>query len=101
MSIRRRLTLSYIAILALLAVNLIVYFWGDRKRQSTVEELRRAISRQILISSVQQKLSEYEKQVTLLSQMTADANAGGASAEDIASFNGRLDGIGAQLRQMS
>jgi signal transduction histidine kinase len=101
MSIRRRLTLSYIAILALLAVNLVVYFWGDRRRQSTVEELRRAISRQILISSVQQKLSEYEKQVTLLSQMTADANSGGASPEDIAAFNSRLDGVGEQLRKMS
>jgi two-component system, NtrC family, sensor kinase len=101
MSIRRRLTLSYIAILALLAVNLVVYFWGDRKRQATVEELRRAISRQILISSVQQKLSEYEKQVTLLSQGTADANSGGASPGEIAAFNHRLEGVGAQLRQMS
>jgi two-component system, NtrC family, sensor kinase len=101
MSIRRRLTLSYIAILALLAVNLGVYFWGDRKRQATVEELRRAISRQILISSVQQKLSEYEKQVTLLSQGTADANSGGASPGEIAAFNHRLEGVGAQLRQMS
>ncbi len=101
MSIRRRLTLSYIAILALLAVNLVVYFWGDRKRQSTVEELRRAISRQILISSIQQKLSEYEKQVTLLSQINADANSGGASPGEIAAFNHRLEGVGEQLRQMS
>jgi signal transduction histidine kinase len=101
MSIRRRLTLSYIAILALLAVNLVVYFWGDRRRQATVEELRRAISRQILLSSVQQKLSEYEKQVTLLSQGTADANSGGASPGEIAAFNHRLEGVGAQLRQMS
>jgi two-component system, NtrC family, sensor kinase len=101
MSIRRRLTLSYIAILGLLAVNLVVYFWGDRKRQATVEELRRAISRQILISSVQQKLSEYEKQVTLLSQGTADANSGGASPGEIAAFNHRLEGVGAQLSQMS
>ena len=101
MSIRRRLTLSYIAILALLAVNLVVYFWGDRKRQSTVEELRRAIARQILISSVQQKLSEYEKQVTLLSQITADANSGGASPGEIAAFNHRLEGVGEQLSQMS
>jgi two-component system, NtrC family, sensor kinase len=101
MSIRRRLTLSYIAILALLAVNLVVYFWGDRRRQATVEELRRAISRQILISSVQQKLSEYEKQVTLLSQGTADADSGGASPGEIAAFNHRLEGVGAQLRQMS
>ena len=101
MSIRRRLTLSYIAILALLAVNLVVYFWGDRKRQATVEELRRAISRQILLSSVQQKLSEYEKQVTLLSQGTADASSGGASPGEIAAFNHRLEGVGSQLRQMS
>src|SRR5579863_2992351 len=101
MSIRRRLTLSYIAILALLAVNLVVYFWGDRKRQATVEELRRAIARQILISSVQQKLSEYEKQVTLLSQITADANSGGASPGEIAAFNHRLEGVGSQLREMS
>ena len=78
MTIRRRLTLSSIAILGLLAVNLIVYFWGDRKRQATVEELRRAISRQILISSIRQELSDYEKQVTLLSQINADANTGGA-----------------------
>jgi two-component system NtrC family sensor kinase len=101
MSIRRRLTLSYIAILALLAVNLVVYFWGDRKRRATVEELRRAISRQILLSSVQQKLSEYEKQVTLLSQGTADASSGGASPGEIAAFNHRLEGVGSQLRQMS
>jgi len=101
MSIRRRLTLSYIAILALLAVNLLVYFWGDRKRQATVVELRRAINRQILISSVKEKLSEYEKQVTLLSQLTADANSGGASPGEIAAFNHRLEGVGAQLREMS
>ena len=101
MSIRRRLTLSYFAILGLLAVNLVVYFWSGQRRQSTFEELRRAISRQILISSVQQKLNDYEKQVTLLSQINADANAGGASPEDIAAFNSRLDGIGQQLRQMS
>ncbi len=101
MNIRRRLTLSSIAILGLLAINLVVYFWGDRRRQATVEELRRAISRQILISDIRQELSDYEKQVTLLSQINADANAGGANPGEVAAFNKGLDGIGDQLRTMS
>lgn len=101
MTIRRRLTLSSIAILGLLAVNLVVYFWGDRRRQATVEELRRAISRQILISDIRQELSDYEKQVTLLSQMNAGANAGGANPAEIAAFNKGLERVGEQLSQMS
>jgi len=72
MTIRRRLALSHFAILLLLAFNLVVYYSSDLKRKSTFEELRRAISRQILISSIQQKLNDYQKQVSLLSQITAD-----------------------------
>jgi two-component system NtrC family sensor kinase len=101
MTIRRRLTLSYFAILLLLGLNLIIYFWSDQKRKSTFEELRSAISRQILISSIQQKLNDYQKQVTLLSQINTDVNEGGASPEDIAAFGSRLDAIGVQIRQMS
>ena len=43
MTIRARLTLSYLAILVLLGINLIFYFWSDSRRQSSFEELRRAI----------------------------------------------------------
>jgi signal transduction histidine kinase/DNA-binding response OmpR family regulator len=101
MTIRRRLALSFFAILSLLGVNLIIYFWSDIKRKSTFEEMRSAISRQILISSVQQDLSDFQKQVTLLSQITADAGAGGgASPDDVAQFNSRLDLIASQLRQV-
>ena len=59
MTIRRRLTLSFFAILCLLGLNLVIYFWSDIKRKSTFEEMRSAISRQILISSVQQDLSAF------------------------------------------
>jgi signal transduction histidine kinase/DNA-binding response OmpR family regulator len=101
MTIRRRLTLSFFAILCLLGLNLVIYFWSDIKRKSTFEEMRSAISRQILISSVQQDLSAFQKQVTLLSQITADAgSSGGASAEDVAQFNSRLDLIAGQLHQV-
>jgi len=101
MTIRRRLTLSFFAILCLLGLNLVIYFWSDIKRKSTFEEMRSAISRQILISSVQQDLSDFQKQVTLLSQISADAGSSdGASPEDVAQFNSRLDLIAAQIHEV-
>jgi hypothetical protein len=77
MTIRRQLALSYLAIFTLLGLNLLIYFWTDTMRQSAFEDLRRAISRQTLISSVQQQLGDYNKQVTLLVQITGE---GGPSA---------------------
>jgi signal transduction histidine kinase len=101
MTIRRRLTLSHFAILLLLAFNLVIYYSSDLKRKSTFEELRRAISRQILISSIQQKLNDYQKQVSLLSQITADLSNSGTSPEEVAQFNEHLNDIGGQISQMS
>jgi signal transduction histidine kinase/DNA-binding response OmpR family regulator len=101
MTIRRRLILSYLAILAMLAFNLFIYFWSDQKRKSTFDDLRRAIARQNLISSIQQKLNDSQKQVTLLSEIVTPANSGGASPEEIAQFNARLATIDDQIRQLS
>ena len=101
MTIRRRLTLSHFAILLLLAFNLVVFYSSDLKRKSTFEELRRAISRQILISSIQQKLNDYQKQVSLLSQITADLSNSGASPEEVTQFSEHLNDIGGQIIQMS
>ena len=74
-----------------------IYFWSDLKRKSTFEELRRAVSTQILISSIHQQLNDYQKQVTLLSQIMADSVSGGASPEEVAQFNTRLNAIGDQI----
>ncbi len=100
MTIRRRLTVSYFAILILLGGNLAIYFWGDWKRSASFEELRRAISRQLLISSIHQELNDDQKQVTLLSQITADSGTSGVSAEEIAHFESRLDALGGQIQRM-
>src|SRR5271156_621192 len=101
MTIRARLTLSYLAILVLLAFNLIFYFWSDSKRESSFEELRRAIGRQNLISAIQQELNNCEKQVTLISQITPDSMAKGASSDEIAQFNSRLEAISEKIQRMS
>jgi signal transduction histidine kinase len=101
MTIRRRLTLSYIGIVILLGVNLGIYVWGDAKRASTFEELRHAISRQTLLDSIQQKLSEDQKQVTLLSQFLAESGNSAESNEQIAIFNGALDELIREVTQLS
>src|SRR5271167_2557952 len=101
MTIRRRLTLSYSAILLLLGVNLIFYFWSDAKRQASFEELRRAIGRQNLISAIQLELNDCQKQVTLLSQIMAESVTQGASPEEIAGFNRRLDAVSQKIAEMS
>ncbi|HLK65280.1 MAG TPA: response regulator [Bryobacteraceae bacterium] len=100
MTIRRRLILSYFAILVLLGLNLVIYFWSDFKRKTTFEELRRAISRQDLISSIHEELNDYQKQVTLLSQDMADVTSGGTSAEEVSRVNVRLDHTESQIAQM-
>ncbi len=101
MTIRARLTLSYLAILLLLGFNLIFSFWSDSKRQASFEDLRRAIARQNLISAIQQELNNCEKQVTLVSQIMTDAGTHGASPDEIAQFNRRLEAISEKIHLIS
>lgn len=100
MTIRRQLTLSYLGILTLLACNLLLYLWTDAKRQAAFEDLRRAIARQTLISSVERQLGDYQKQVTLLSQITGEGGLSAPSSEDVDQFDGALDSIGEEIRQV-
>src|SRR5580658_2113012 len=101
MTIRRQLTLSYLGILTLLGCNMLIYFWTDTKREAAFEDLRRAISRQTLISSIQQQLGDYQKQVTLLSQITGEGGLSSPSREEIDQFNSRLDSIGQEIQQVA
>jgi signal transduction histidine kinase/DNA-binding response OmpR family regulator len=95
MSIRRRLTLSFFGILAVLACNLVVYSWANRQRQEKFGELRKAISVATLMNSIDQELNSYQTQVTLLSQIMEGAS--GASPEEIAQFKAGLDKISGEV----
>jgi signal transduction histidine kinase/DNA-binding response OmpR family regulator len=100
MTIRRQLTLSYLGILLLLGCNLFTYLWTDVKREAAFEDLRRAISRQTLIDSIQQQLGDYQKQVTLLSQITGEGGLSSPSREETDQFNSHLDSIGQEIQQV-
>src|SRR5271170_7845113 len=99
MTIRRQLALSYLGILILLGCNLLIYLWTETKREAAFEDLRRAISRQTLISSIQQELGDYQKQVALLSQGEGGLSA--PSTEDMDQFNGNLDKIAREIHQVA
>src|SRR5277367_414246 len=101
MTIRRQLTFSYLGIILLLGINLLIYLWTDAKREAAFEELHRAISRQTLMSSIERRLGDFQKQVTLLSQITGGGGLSAPSAEEIQVFTSRLDPIGQQIEQVA
>src|SRR4051812_7635984 len=100
MTIRRRLILSFGAILALFALNLVVYSWGNQRRTATVESLRRAVQRQLLIASVQQKFGALRKQVELFEQVTPDLTKSGVDEETIRQFELQLRDAERVLQQL-
>lgn len=90
MTIQQRLVLSFLSILLLFAFNLVIYFWSNAKRGAAVEDLRRAISRQILVASIKQNLNDIQKEIALLSQLSGETSLGGVTPEEIAQFKQRL-----------
>ncbi len=93
MPIRRRLTLSFLLVLVLFGVNLLVFSWSSQRRGESVEELRRASARQLLISSIREDLNDIARQVNLLSQVLPEAPGKGADPADIQRFRARLDHV--------
>ncbi len=101
MTIRRQLALSYLAIFALLGLNLLIYFWTNTIRQSAFEDLRRAISRQTLISSIQQEIGDYRRQVSLLVEITGEGGPAAPSKNEKDQFNAQLDSIAREIQGIS
>ena len=98
-TIRQRLQLSLLSIVALFAVNLVVYFYGNKLRGDAIEYHRRAQSRQISIAGIQQDVGDLKKQVDLLSSGTVTTQ-GAARAEDIAQFRGRVEDVARQTEAL-
>ncbi|GEM_PF-1551367 len=100
MTLRRRLAVSFLAILILFGLNLIIYFWSNQKRSTSVDDLRLAISRQILVASIKQQLNDIQKQIALLSQITAEGATGGGDLQQVAQFNSQIDSIAVEIKEL-
>ena len=96
MSIRKRLALGFLAILGLFAFNLAGLFFSDQRRSSTVEELRRALDRQHLISGVGERLNDLYREVDQTSRIEFAGE--GLGAEQILLFDAKLDAVKQEIR---
>src|SRR5580698_5844254 len=101
MTIRRQLALSYLGILSLLGCNLLIYLWTDTRREAAFDDLRRAISRQTLIASIESQLRDKQKQVMLLNQITGEGGLSAPSPEQMDEFMGPLDLIGREIQNVA
>ena len=90
MTIRRRFILSFLGIMTLFAFNAGVYVWSNGRRSAAVEDLRRAIQRQVLLSSVQLTVNDTQKQIGVLSQVASEAGAVGVSPAEKAQLAEQL-----------
>lgn len=79
-SVRRRLFLSFVAILGLFAINQLISFWGDRARGEAFRTLDRTLHRRVLIASIRQQLGDLYKEVTLLGEIFEPDQAPAAEA---------------------
>jgi len=100
MKIQRRLGLSFLLILLFYGLTLGIYAWGNQKRSVSVETLQKALSRQILFSSIKQNLSNLQKQVTLLSQVMAEVAADGLGPNEISQFKAQTASIASDINAL-
>ncbi len=84
LTIRHRLLLSFLTILALFAVNIGFFSISRVLLKRSVDSLLNAINAQKYIMEIQQKLNNLQKQVTLLSAMSD--SAGGFAPREIDDF---------------
>jgi serine phosphatase RsbU (regulator of sigma subunit) len=104
MTIRRRLNLSFLAILIFFAANEAIYLWGARLRARTMQTLDNSRRREVLIGSIRQEIDNLHKQVTLLSEIPF--NTAQTKIDPLAHkyFEDRINQAGGdidQLRQLS
>src|SRR5919107_3610307 len=104
MTIRHRLAFSFFSIMVLFAVNLGVYFWGNENRRQATEHRYRALSRQIQIAGIEQKIRDLQRQVALLHEVTPETAGSGARPEDIVEFSEQVADVREEiglLRELS
>jgi len=98
-TIRRRLTLSFIAVLALFGISLGVYLWSAQLRAVTMRRLDRTLQRRVVLATIRQDLDNLQKQIALLSQSELPADAGQSLSNSRAHqlFDDKAQGISVQI----
>src|SRR4051812_14455077 len=100
MTIRRRLTSSFLAILLLFSVNLAVYYWGNSQKRKNLVEMRMAVTRAQLLTSIERELGDRRQELGVLGQL-AESGASALTQAQVAAVRERLALVSAQIAQLS
>ncbi|MHA7815628.1 MAG: sensor histidine kinase [Pseudohaliea sp.] len=107
MSLRRRLTLSLLAILVLFAINVGTHFWGSYARSESMVAYRQAVEAAQLSTDLEQMLEEQRQQILVLATLreTTDDRLGDAEksqeSADLAAIRQRIEDLGAVSRDVT
>jgi len=93
MSIRRRMTLSFAALLALFGVNLAIYLWGSNQREASFSRLEQALDRLEKIEEVEGLVEAERQNARLMATAYLDPAAEPLAAADISTLRSRLEQI--------
>jgi class 3 adenylate cyclase/CHASE3 domain sensor protein len=93
MRIRAKLGLAFVLILLLYALNLIITFWGNERRERAVNALLNASERERLIVEIMQETEDQQKQITVMGAIYDPAMAVPMLPEHIQRLRGQLASI--------
>src|SRR5262249_54056246 len=93
-TIRARLTIGFVIILSLFAVNEGIQVWSARLRAQTMSALDVALKRQVLMGSVRQRVTDLHKQMQVLGQIENAAPVGNQ-------MNAEIDAAASDIKELS
>jgi class 3 adenylate cyclase/HAMP domain-containing protein len=96
-TIRRRLASAFLIVLMLFAVNEGIQIWSARLRAQTMETVGRALKRQLLMASLQSRIADLHKQISLMGQIEADAGPAPGGRE---ALDGEIGRAGADIQTL-
>lgn len=98
MTFRKRLAVSFLAILALFAVNLALFRWSNQERQLSVEQLLKAVDRQMLLAHLRRQIEDHRQSVLLLTQLAVTEPL---SEDALGALNQEMDSIRQQIEDLA
>lgn len=100
MNIRNRLTLSFIGILSLFALNLVVYGWGEHKQRESVDMLKNAVTKQLLVADLGLRLREQNRRTRLLRTLLQSDEDARLKPEEIAAATERIEAVSRSVNEL-
>ena len=99
MTLRRRWTVSILAILGLFGLNLAAYFWGNARRGEIMGELKTALERKELAVEIRNLIEDREREAEVMEPLLA-SGAVRLTGQELAEIGERTEEIGRSIDRL-